>query len=328
MVQQKDQNSQTNKPRTHYTIEFNDAQMSKLKSYCERHLWENFTVNYARFAFKNKPSKVNAVAYESGKVVISGKGTEDFVMHVIEAEITGDPRLGYDEIHHPEWFKPHAGLDEAGKGDLFGPLVCATVIADTDHIREWMDNGLRESKKVADTKLFQLEKKIRGTQGVVIKTAFCSMEKYNQLMSKPNANLNKLTGWLHARALTDALKQKWVPDGLLDQFSKEPIVQNYLKQSNFNLRMQTKAEADPVVAAASIIARATFIREIQKLSELCGIELLKGASSKVKEQGKTLVEKIGSENFGHFAKLHFKTSYEILGLPLPQKKVYSRYSKS
>ena len=51
--------------------------------------WEQVEVPYARFAFKGP--KVNVTAYTSGKVVVAGKDTEDFVQNVIEAEVTGAP---------------------------------------------------------------------------------------------------------------------------------------------------------------------------------------------------------------------------------------------
>ena len=41
----------------------------------------------------------------------------------LEPDVTMAPKLGYDEVHHPDWFEPHAGLDESGKGDLFGPVI-------------------------------------------------------------------------------------------------------------------------------------------------------------------------------------------------------------
>ena len=106
---------------------------------------------------------------------------------------------------------------------------------------------------------------------------------------------------------------------MLDQFSKAPLVQNYFKDSDFDLRMQTKAEEDPVVAAASIVARAEYVRQMNKLSEKAGEELRKGASGEVKAQAKRLIEKFGGEELGDYAKLHFKTAYEALGIPVPTK---------
>ena len=66
---------------------------------------------------------MNISAFTSGKVVIAGKGTEDFVSNTLEPEVTGAPKLGYDEVLHPDWFESHAGLDESGKGDFFGPVI-------------------------------------------------------------------------------------------------------------------------------------------------------------------------------------------------------------
>ncbi len=315
------------KTRTIYTIDLTEDQMKKLQQWLDANLWSFYEVDHARFAFKG--DHVNVVGYKSGKVVIQGKKTEDFVTYVIEGEITKTPLLGYDEVHHPEWFELHAGLDESGKGDLFGPLVSACVIADGSIVRKWMEAGIRDSKKItSDAAVLKLERLIRKTPGVVIKTAFASMRKYNELYEKFDKNLNKLLAWFHAKALGEALKEKPVPWGMLDQFTKQPLVQNYFKGQPFELKMQTKAEADPVVAAASIIARATYIHQMKKLSEACEQELSKGVSSQVKEQAKSIVEKMGSEALPDFCKMHFRTSYEVLGLPVPEKVVWQRYSKT
>ncbi|HEY1109712.1 MAG TPA: ribonuclease HIII, partial [Opitutaceae bacterium] len=113
-----------------YTVKLDDAQMETLRKICVARGWTPFEVQYTRFAFKADHLKVNVSAYTSGKAVIAGKGTEDFVRDVLEPEVLGTAQLGYDDVLHPEWFESHAGLDESGKGDFFGPVVAATVIAD------------------------------------------------------------------------------------------------------------------------------------------------------------------------------------------------------
>src|ERR1035437_9144849 len=113
-----------------YTVKLGDTQMELLKSICEKRDWEAFEVAYRRFAFKAEHLKLNVTAYTSGKVVIAGKGTEDFVRDTIEPEVTGAAKLGYDDVLHPDWFESHAGLDESGKGDFFGPVSAATGSAD------------------------------------------------------------------------------------------------------------------------------------------------------------------------------------------------------
>lgn len=315
---------------TSYTIKLDDAQMEKLRVAVAAKHWEQTEVPYTRFAFKGP--KVNVTAYTSGKVVVAGKETEDFVQNVIEAQITGAPKLGYDEVLHPDWYEPHAGLDESGKGDLFGPVVAATVIADGEAVRSWLKAGVRDSKTVVDAQILKLDNLIRGTPGVIVETAYCGMTKYNELMAKPYASLNRLLAWQHATALQTALKRKWVSCGLLDQFSKEPLVQRELKKkgvARFDLTMRTKAEEDPVVAAASIVARAEFVRCLGELSRKFGDKLQKGAGSQAKAQAALLIQKLGARALRDFAKLHFRTCYEVvseagkldeLPLPVPKEK--------
>ena len=313
-----------------YTARLDDAQMGKLHAICEARSFTPFEVAYTRFAYKADHLKINLAAYTSGKVVIAGKGTEDFVTNTLEPEVTGAAKLGYDEVLHPDWFELHAGLDESGKGDFFGPVIAATVIAGKSAIEAWRKAGVQDSKKIAEPQIIKLDKLIRGTHGAVVRTCFCGMPKYNDLMSRPGANLNRLLAWQHATALEQALKAKSAPWGLLDQFTKQPLVQRELAKKgvkDFDLRMRTKAEEDPVVAAASVVARAEFVRQVHALSKKFGAKLQKGAGPLVKEQANAIMAKFGTRALGEFAKLHFRTAYEVVKaagkldeLPLPEPK--------
>lgn len=302
-----------------YTLPLNAPQIAKLGEICaEDSSFEATQTAYTHFSYKSKSKGVTVAAYTSGKVVISGKGTEDFVINTLEPQVTGVAKLGYDDVHNPEWFELHAGLDESGKGDLFGPVVSACVIAGKNAVEKWLAAGVKDSKQVAsDKKILELEKIIRETPGVIVKTAFARIEKYNTLYKK-FGNLNSFLGHLHFLALKEALAQAeesgnalpaW---GLLDQFSKSPIVQRELARNgiDFDLKMRTKAESDPVVAAASIVARAAYVREIEKISELAGTRLPKGSGADAKKAAAGIFKKFGPERFGEFVKLHFKTAEE------------------
>jgi len=297
-----------------YTIKLDDAQMSKLEAVLKSRGWEAFDVPYARFAFRGPDC--NVTAYDKRKVVVvAGKGTEEFVLHTLEGEITQSPKLGYDEVLHPDWFEAHAGLDESGKGDFFGPVIAATVIADKSAIDSWIKAGVKDSKKIAEAQIIKLDALIRNTPGSISAVKFCGMPRYNELMARPRANLNSLLAWLHAMALRECLDKKWVPWGLLDQFTEQPLVQRELAKKevkNFELRMRTKAEEDPVVAAASVVARAEFVRQMHSLSKHLGEKLQKGAGPLVKQQAKEIVTKFGAAGLGNFAKLHFRTAYEVV----------------
>ena len=312
-----------------YTIALDDAQLEKLRAVCAARDWEPVEVAYARFAFRGPD--VNVTAYDKRKVVvIAGKGTEEFVLNTLETEITQTPKLGYDAVLHPDWFTAHAGLDESGKGDFFGPVIAATVIAEQPAIEGWLKAGVKDSKRLADSQILKLDGLIRKTAGAAVKTCYCGMPKYNELMLRPHANLNRLLAWQHATALEQALNEKWVPWGLLDQFSKQPLTQRELAKKavkNFELKMRVRAEEDPVVAAASVVARAEYVRVMKALSLKFGAPLQKGASGKVKEQAAAILERFGAPALRDFAKLHFRTAYEVVAaagrldeLPLPKPK--------
>ena len=309
------------KKKSMYNLKLTSAQVDKLGEVLHAKGWPTRKVQYARHAFDGDSVKI--VAYESGKLVVQGKGTEEFVTNILEPEVTGEFKMGYEEVNHPEWFEPHAGLDESGKGDLFGPVVCACVIADGKMVKTWMDQGIRDSKTITDGAILKMAKSIASTKGVVIKTAFTRMEKYNELYLKFGENLNKLLAWLHGKALNDALKLRKPKWGLLDQFSKQPLVQKYVEDMDFDLQMRTKAEEDPVVAAASIIARATWLKQMEKLEELAGCKIPKGSGSQAKQVATELYNKGGGSSMPQFCKMHFKTAYEAMGKQPPAKKAWN-----
>lgn len=293
-------------PRTIYTTVLDESQEDELLDWLSENQWERYNVAYSRFAFRNQHT--NIVVYKSHKLVVQGKKTEDFVQFVLEPYILKQASLGYEEVLHNEWFEEHAGMDESGKGDLFGPLITACVIADHDQIEKFLSAGVKDSKQVSsDRVILQLADKIKET-GCVVELMCVSMAKYNELYIKFHSNMNILLGWMHCCSLKNALAKHRVPWGMLDQFSKQPIVQTMLNDPTFDLRTQTKAESDPVVAAASIIARAEYVHQMQELSKLAGITLMKGASKAVTEQAIELKQRLGQDEMKNFIKLHFKTA--------------------
>ncbi|MDR2779191.1 MAG: ribonuclease HIII [Puniceicoccales bacterium] len=289
-----------------YTTKLSSTQIQLLHTLCMDKRFEKYPVAYAKFAFRGYG--LNIVTYESGKLVIQGKKTEEFVQFELEPKVTFNAAFGYEEIEHPEWFEEHAGMDESGKGDLFGPLVTACVIAGGDVIRLWIKDGVRDSKNVSnDGMIFALESKILKSD--CISNVMCvGMEKYNELYVKFGKNMNILLAWMHSCSLQNALQKRHVSWGMLDQFSKRPIVQNFLKDKSFDLRMQTKAESDPVVAAASILARAEYNRQINALSKKARFTIQKGAGPLTVVQANEIVKNFGYDNLKSFIKLHFATA--------------------
>jgi Ribonuclease HIII len=115
-------------------------------------------------SFFAQREKLSVAVYEKGpKILVQGRGVEDFVKFVLEPEIFGEARLGYEEVHSPEMFEPHFGVDESGKGDFFGPLVIAGVFVDGKSARQLLDLGVQDSKRIgSDARIHALAKKFGG----------------------------------------------------------------------------------------------------------------------------------------------------------------------
>ena len=264
------------------------------------------------FAQKNK---LSVAVYEKGpKVLLQGKGVEEFVQFELEPKILGEAKLGYEEVHSPEMFEPHFGIDESGKGDFFGPLVISGAYVDRGIARKFLDAGVQDSKRIgSDAKIRALADSIRKDSLGIVETVLIGPAKYNELYEK-FGNLNSLLGWGHARVIENLLAKKPdCPRSLSDQFADARVIERSLLSHGrkIDIVQRTKAESDVAVAAASILAREAFINWLEREGKKLGVRLERGVSSAVKEAAKKLVESKGPEALRQVAKVHFKTAHEI-----------------
>src|SRR6516164_2231394 len=264
------------------------------------------------FAQKNK---LSIAVYEKGpKVLAQGKGVEEFVQFELEPKILGEAKLGYEEVHTPEMFDPHFGVDESGKGDFFGPLVIAGVYVDRGIARKLLDAGVVDSKRISsDARIRSLADTIRKTSQGLVETVLIGPTKYNELYEKFD-NLNRLLGWGHARVIENLLTRKpGCPRSLSDQFADARVIKDSLMRQGRNvmLEQRPRAASDIAVAAASIIAREGFINWLERKGKEVGMRLERGVSSGVKETAKKLVEMSGPQALREVAKVHFRTAHEI-----------------
>src|SRR6195256_2103830 len=144
-----------------YTHALTNDQATKLRSLLNELGFEFSPKPYTLFfAQKNKLSV--AVDEKGPKVLLQGKGVEEFVQFELEPKILGEAKLGYEEVHSPEMFEPHFGIDESGKGDFFGPLVISGVYVDPGIARKFLDAGVQDSKRIgSDAKIRALADSIR-----------------------------------------------------------------------------------------------------------------------------------------------------------------------
>src|SRR5579862_5191172 len=152
------------KALTIYTCKLTEPQAAALETHLRGNDFKFREVPYARFA--GEKEKTNVVFYESGKLVVQGKGTQDFVEFVLEPLILQAVKLGYETILNPELLAPRIGVDESGKGDFFGPLCIAGVYINETMISSWQAAGIRDSKNIgSDRRIAELAKLIRDTPG-------------------------------------------------------------------------------------------------------------------------------------------------------------------
>lgn len=281
------------------------------------------------FKFSPKPytiyfaqkEKLSVAVYEKGpKVLLQGRGVEEFITFELEPKILGEARLGYEEMHSPEMFEPHFGIDESGKGDFFGPLVIAGVYVDLSSARKLMEAGVQDSKRIgSDARIQSLAKVIRETSREGVDVVAIGPARYNELYRK-FGNLNSLLGWGHARVIENLLDRRPdCPRALSDKFADQRVIERALLQhgQRIQLEQRTKAESDVAVAAASILAREAFIDWLERKGRELGIKLGRGVSSGIMATAAAIVENHGAEKLREVAKVHFRTAHEIAPTAFP-----------
>jgi ribonuclease HIII len=296
-----------------YTHALTNEQTTKLRALLEE-LGFDFSPKQYTLFFAQK-NKLSVAVYEKGpKVLVQGRDVEEFVQFELEPKILGQAKLGYEEVHSPEMFEPHFGVDESGKGDFFGPLVISGVYVDRGIGRKLLDAGVVDSKRIgSDTRIRALADTIRKSSLGLVETVLIGPAKYNELYEK-FGNLNKLLGWGHARVIENLLAKKPAcPRSLSDQFADARVISASLLKHGRKIAIEQRprAESDIAVAAASIVAREAFINWLERKSKELGIRLERGVSPSVKDTARKLVEVNGPDALREVAKVHFRTAHEI-----------------
>lgn len=318
------------KPLSIYTCKLTDEQAATLKSCLAARNYAFREVPYARFA--GEKEKTNVVFYDSGKLVVQGKGTQEFIEFVLEPEVLKQARLGYEAVLNPELLLPRIGVDESGKGDFFGPMCVAGVYVNETVINAWKDAGVRDSKNISsDKKISDLAKMIRETRGCVQSVVPIGNEAYNRLHSKMGS-VNAVLAWGHARVIENLMAQRHQMNpppvrAISDQFAaSKSVVERALMSMGRELELvqRHKAEEDVAVAAASILARDEFVKRLKALGQGVGTELPKGAGTNVDAVAKDIFTQRGVDALTKIAKMHFRTALRAQGLPEPPKTEWKR----
>ena len=165
-----------------------------------------------------------------------------------------------------------AGIDEAGRGPVFGSMVMAILATDDEDKLKRM--GVQDSKELSPAKREQLFETLQEYEHEIIAL---SPAEIDAAVESPKDNLNLLeartTALLISRLAKRVPFEKVIVDSPAKNGSKyETIVRKTLSEIDPDLQVEIvceiKADANyPVVGAASILAKVTRDRELAQLSE-------------------------------------------------------------
>ncbi|MCY8026159.1 ribonuclease HIII [Bacillus sonorensis] len=299
---------------SHSVLKVPQSVIERMKSYYRSDI-TSLSVQGA--VFQAKPEGCTITAYQSGKVLFQGKNAaKEAERWTASAEAPADKKTAA-KPRTPSAYQPPEGIgsmsvigsDEVGTGDYFGPMTVACVYADKAKHPLLQELGVKDSKHLKDPQIVQIARDLIKT--VPYSLLVLKNDKYNELQKK-GMSQGKMKALLHNQAITHLLKKL---DGtrpeaiLIDQFAEPAVYFKHLAGRNAvkeRTYFSTKAEGIHLaVAAASIIARYSFLMEMNKLSKEAGMTLPKGAGPLVDEAAARLIRKHGEAALGHFTKLHF-----------------------
>jgi ribonuclease HIII len=218
----------------------------------------------------------------------------------------------------PKTFRAIIGTDEAGKGDFFGPLVTVSFFIESEKMeQELLELGVQDSKKINDKKIKTIAKNMREKWPDHFVVVAPSVPKYNDLY-KNIGNLNRLLGWMHGRAIEDLynrFKERGVSikTAVVDKFGDKKNVTNSIGGLD-DIKIEAVVrgeEAEVAIAAASVIARDTFLTKMFFLSKDFDMNFPLGAGGKVDAAGREYKLKNGVAALSKVAKTHFKTMHKL-----------------
>ena len=238
-----------------------------------------------------------------GECKQSSRSEGDYTSH----DVRVDDAAGASALPRGKW----AGSDESGKGDFFGPLVVSAVVVDDSTAAKLAAAGVKDCKLLTDKKILQLEDVIKST---VVDFSVLELKpkvynlRYKQVLAQ-GGKLNQLLGYGHVAALSQVLERhEDCHAALIDQFTTSLVNVRELTRRfpNCVVKQQPKAEVNLAVAAASVLARARFLRTMAELAEAAGEAILpKGGGAQATACARRLADRLGKAELVNFVKLHF-----------------------
>lgn len=299
-------------PQKTISLKLTNKQVEILKKLLIKKDWKEQGINndYVALRMKNDKGSV-CTLYTSMKVVF--QGNEDFKDIIKHLEV-GSVKISAGKKRTS--VTPHIGVDEVGKGDYFGPLVVAACFVNKDFLEKIAGLGIGDSKKISDGRIRDIYEEIKDYPYYYV--SIVKPEEYNNRI-KELKNVAVLLAKEHSKVIEMGLKdlqEKGIEcnDVVIDQFSsKKSRVVDELGPLARGIKFVQfhKGESDIAVACASVIARAIFLEQLDKMNEEYYFKFPKGASNVI-TAAREFVKKNGVEELEKVAKTSFKTTKRVI----------------
>jgi ribonuclease HIII len=275
------------------TLKLTPGEIEELRGRLEGRGFEFRSLQHAHFQARGPAVVVSA--YLSGSVVVQGGSAHELLaeLGLLEAQLTG----------------PVVGSDESGKGDYFGPLVVAAVLVTPAQEPQLRRMGVRDCKRMGNQAILRAARSIRELCPHAVSAL--TPAEYNA-RHEQEGNVAVLLAEMHADAIA-ATVGTGRPHVVIDQFTFPERLEEALASHELDLTVEIRprAEDNPAVAAASVLARAEFLLALRELGHEYGTELPRGASQKVEDVARDLFSSAGMDALRALAKLHFKTTKRV-----------------
>ncbi|RLE59596.1 MAG: ribonuclease HII [Thermoprotei archaeon] len=164
-----------------------------------------------------------------------------------------------------------AGIDEAGRGPMIGPMVMVLAGIDEKKYSVLADLGVKDSKLLSPTGREKLRKKLLEVLDIVVIRIISPEEIDSAVWGKRYTNLNQLELVVMVELIKEALKKKKLEKVFVDSPDPKPErFQEKIRDLLSSYRVEVVADNDadkkyPIVSAASIIAKTERDRIIERL---------------------------------------------------------------
>ena len=220
-----------------------------------------------------------------------------------------------------------AGIDEAGRGAVIGPMVIAGVSIDSKNYKKLKDIGVRDSKELTSKKREEMFNQIEAIakQVVAIKVSACKISSFKA----KGINLDKLEAMKIAEIINVIEADKIYVDSIEQNCEKfEKMIREFLHEDKRNVKLVVKNYLDesvPIVSAASIVAKVVRDREIEEIKKMVNFDFGVGYSHD--ERTREFIERIlqTEEEPPRYLRIHWETVESIANKLLEENKKVKKW---